>query len=264
MAELTRNRMLDTLGEGRVAIGMGVSFVRTPAIIRMIARAGFDFVNIDMEHSSLSWETVHDMAEMARSNDVTPIVRPYNYNGLTADRILDLGAMGLMMFDVRTRAQVDDIRQYLQYPPRGIRGTTTQGSPTDYETDDPDGMREHIDATTALVIQIESREAVEDIDSILAGGGVDVVEVGRNDISGSYGVPHQTGHPEVLKAIDRVVEAAHRHGCYPGTTTTSEEDARDLVRRGVRHLSFSSDRAMLNRGMRAGTSMLRAVADELV
>jgi 2-keto-3-deoxy-L-rhamnonate aldolase RhmA len=124
-------------------------------------------------------------------------------------------------------------------------------------------MRDHIDANTALVIQIESREAVEDIDSLLEGGGVDIVEVGRNDISGAYGVPHQTGHPDVLKAIDRVIEAAHNHGCYPGTTTSGEDDARNLISRGIRHLSFSSDRAMLNRGMRAGSDMLRALSDEL-
>jgi 2-keto-3-deoxy-L-rhamnonate aldolase RhmA len=151
----------------------------------------------------------------------------------------------------------------MKYPPRGIRGTTTHGSPTDYETTDPEAMREHIDANTALVIQIESREAVENIDTILEGGGVDIVEVGRNDISGAYGVPHQTTHPDVMKAIDRVIEAAHHHGCYPGTTTVTEEDARSLVSRGIRHLSFSSDRAMLNRGMRAGSAMMRAVADEL-
>jgi 2-keto-3-deoxy-L-rhamnonate aldolase RhmA len=263
MPELTRNRLLDTLAEGRPAIGMMVSFVRTPAIIRMIAQAGFDFVNIDMEHSSLSWETIHDMAELARASGITPIVRPYNYNGLTADRILDMGAMGLMVFDVRSRELVEELRGYLQYPPDGIRGTTTHGAPTDYETADPDAMREHINQNTALVIQIESREAVEDIDSLLEGGGVDIVEVGRNDLSSAYGVPHQTRHPSVLKAIDTVIDAAQRHGCHPGTVVFDEEDARDMIGRGIRSVSFSSDRSMLNRGMRSGAAMLRSVIGDL-
>lgn len=239
------NRVKARLRDGDHAFGTWVAAVRSPAVARMIAAAGFDFAFIDTEHSDFSWETVATLCDMARASDIVPIVRPHEQSGPLANRIQDLGAMGLMFHDVTSRQEVDDLLGWMRYPPLGSRGASSHGAAMDYVLAPGSDLKAHINDTTMLVIQIESVSGVERIAEILAPGGVDVVEIGRGDLSTSLGAPHEIRHPRVLETVDRIVAACDRHGVAAGVNCVSLEDAEDMLGRGVRCISYSSDRRIL-------------------
>jgi 2-dehydro-3-deoxyglucarate aldolase/4-hydroxy-2-oxoheptanedioate aldolase len=243
---MARNGLLAKLKGGEKAFGTWIFGSRSPATVRMVASAGFDFVMLDMEHSDLSWETLGDMCLVARSLGITPVLRPYAPDRFTINRALDIGAMGIMVANVTSAQQVRDLRSYCMFPPEGERGSTAQAAPQDYiRVADNGAMKRYVNEHTLLAIQIESREGLAALEAILDTGGVDLVEVGREDLSTDLGVPLQTTHPSVLAAVDDVVAACEKRGVSVGLNSRTIPDAKDLMARGVRCINFSSDRRIL-------------------
>jgi 2-keto-3-deoxy-L-rhamnonate aldolase RhmA len=260
------NRPRRQLASGGYAIGVIHAFVDRPAVMRMIGAAGFDFVMIDLSHTSFSIQAVGALCDMARASGVVPIVRPYDRSPEVANRLQDVGAMGFMYPHMETRADIDEILTTIKYPPVGHRGATGRGGPsTDYRTSGemsgPE-LKDFVNENTLLAIQIESKEAVDAIDALLQGGGVDVAEIGRNDLSTSYGHPYEIRHPVVLDAVDRVIDACKRHGVTPGAGCYGDDDARDMVARGMRYLTYSNDRNILNDAYTRGNKLLRDLIAE--
>jgi 2-keto-3-deoxy-L-rhamnonate aldolase RhmA len=259
---MLRNNVKQSLAAGGYAFGTIVTYVRNPSLMRIIAASGFDFAFIDLQHSSFGWEMLADMCDTARAAGLIPLVRPYDHSPLLTNRIQDVGAMGVIHFDITERSQVDVLVDAIRYPPLGNRGSTALNSATmDYRSGPGSEVKAFITDNTMLVIQIESAEAVENLDRILDGGGVDVVEVGRADLSTSYGVPMDIRHPRVLTALDAVVAACGRHGVAPGAGCYSDEDAADMIRRGMRWLTFSTDRQILTSGYASGNKLLRSLVE---
>jgi len=257
MDELLDNHVKSRLASGGYALGTAVWFVRTPAMMRMIRAAGYDFVTIDMEHSSFSLETISDMCELAHAIGLVPVIRPDSHSRFLGNRLQDLGALGLMQFDIRTRSEVDEILDWMRYPPDGSRPAFTAAF-SGTKGKSGQAVNSSANANMLLVIQVESQHAVEKIDDILLGGGIDVVEVGRSDLSTSYGVPGQRNHALVLEAVDRIVAACQRHGVAVGAGCTSQEDAEDMIRKGVRYLMYpASDFGVLKNTYQEGNRMLR-------
>jgi 2-keto-3-deoxy-L-rhamnonate aldolase RhmA len=257
---ILENAALQKLRSGGFAYGTWVHQVRTPALMRWIAAAGFDFVFIDAEHSDFSWETIGTMCDMARASGLVPIVRPYELNGPLSNRIQDIGAMGLMFHDITSREQVDEILEWTHYPPQGRRGSSSHGAAMDYTSGPGAEIKSFIDKNTMLVIQIESASAIDDLEAILSGGGVDVVEIGRGDLSTSLGVPLEVRHPLVLESIDRIAETCRQFDVSVGVNSATFEDAADMIKRGVRCVSFSNERRILIESYREAATRLRDLA----
>jgi 2-keto-3-deoxy-L-rhamnonate aldolase RhmA len=262
MATMVQNRVKAKLREGGFAFGTGIALIRTPGLIRMIAAAGFDFVFIDMEHSSFSFETINNLCDMARSVGVTPIVRPYSHDPALGNRILDCGAMGLMYFDVDSREQVEGYVRAMHFPPAGTR-QNSRGSAFDYIPARGAESYRFVDENTILVIQLETLDAIEHIDDILKGGGVDVVEIGRSDLSIALGVAGQREHPKVLEVVDRAIEGCRRNNVTPGCGCDSLEDAQSMIGRGMRYVFYgTNDISILGRAYRQGHEALVAMAEK--
>ncbi len=242
---MRRNTVKQKLAAGKPAFGTWLMAISSPAMPRMIAAAGFDFVFIDTQHSPFSIENVATLCEVARACGVVPIVRPFQQEQGFINRLQDVGAMGLMVPDITSRAEVDRLRGWLHYPPAGTRGASYGSASYDYVLGAPRDLTPIADANTMLTIQIESRAGAEAIDAILAGGGVDLVEIGRNDLSASYGFPGQIDHPEVVAAIDAIIAACKAHGVAAGVNCISMDDARAIAARGVTCLSYSTDKRIL-------------------
>ncbi|MFZ2032669.1 MAG: aldolase/citrate lyase family protein [Candidatus Dormiibacterota bacterium] len=252
------NRVKEALARGDHVLGAGVGFIRSPAVIGLIADAGYDFVSIDMQHSSLSMETVADMCEMARGMGLTSVVRPYSRDGELGNRIQSLGARGLMHPDVHKRSEVEQLLGWMRYPPDGTRGSFT-GMSSVHETRQPEDINAALNAEMLLVIQVERRDAVDHIDEILDGGGVDVVEVGRNDLAQSYGHPGERRHPDVLAAMEKIVAACTRHNCAAGAGCDSPEDVAMMIGLGVRYVIYpSGDFSLLRRAYAEGNEVARS------
>ena len=177
---------------------------------------------------------------------MTPVVRPAELTRETTLRLLEIGAMGVMFHDVDDRSEVDEIRDWIMRSKSMLR---------------PDKARQ-AESGVALVVQIETLEGLEAVDAIVAGGGIDVIEIGRGDLATELGYPAQRNHAAVNDAIDRIVTACRRNGVSVGVTCFSAEDVADMARRGVRCISYSADRYILQHAYQEAMRTLSSVAAE--
>ena len=243
---------------GEFIIGTWVAFVQTPGIIRMIAEAGFDFCAIDLQHSALSIDVVGAMCDMARASGITPVVRPALALQAEVNRLQDAGAVGIMFPDVRSRTPVDIYRSWLLYPPAGERGVASATSGSDYYPGRGSEALQRSNAQTILAVQVEHVDGIAGLDSILAGGGVDLLEVGRHDLATSMGLPGALQHPAVQDAVREIVACCERYDVPAGTAVQDVQEAQALKEVGVRSVLVNTDRSILSQFYRATCGALGA------
>lgn len=186
-----------------------------PSITETFARAEFDFMFIDMEHSTISIEQGQRIIAASQSEGVPCIPRPVSHSNDYLKPLLESGADGLLIQMVEKPEQVQALIRDIKYPPLGRRTygvNRAQAYGFDFE--------EYIhnwNETSTFMIQIESIMGVDNIEQLLASDEVDGVMVGPLDIAGSLGVPGQTTHPLVIEASRKVIAACERHGKSCGT-----------------------------------------------
>jgi 2-dehydro-3-deoxyglucarate aldolase/4-hydroxy-2-oxoheptanedioate aldolase len=247
------------LRAGNVLFGSEINRLRSPDVARVYAAAGFDFVFIDMEHSAFSLETVADMIENARRFALAPIVRVPQAEYAFIARVLDCGARGIIVPRVNTPRQVREIASWVRYPPRGIRGFADTLAQTDGRPVTPTEFIAAAGRETLVVIQIERREAVENLDAMLSIEGIDVACLGCLDLSVDLGIPGDLNAPAMIEAIEKVVEVAARNQLASGIITGDIDLIARWLRRGVRFVSYSSDIPLLQSAASAARARLQAL-----
>ena len=257
------NEVKRSLQAGEVVIGTFIQEVRTPAIAQIFADIGFDFFFIDMEHGAHDLIVAADIAKIARLEGICPLVRVPDVRYAPLGRIFDIGALGLMVPRVETREQVEEIVAELKYPPLGRRGCSISGGTNEYRSQPMDTFIEQSNQETIVIVQIERAKAVEDIDALLSVEGIDVAFLGPGDLSIDLGVPGQTGHPRVVEAIDRVLEACDRYNVVPGIHLNDASMLEGWIRRGARMVTWSTDIWMLRRCGAEGCQQLRKIANAI-
>jgi 2-keto-3-deoxy-L-rhamnonate aldolase RhmA len=245
------------LEAGGRALGTLAGEMRSPHVAAIFCAAGFDFFIIDSEHGSYDLETIADVVLLAKAKGIVPLVRVPDAEYHLLARSLDTGAMGLMVPRVETREQVERIIQSAKYPPWGRRGCAMRGAITDYESAPVAETMERVNRQTLIIVQIESRTAVENLDDMLSVEGVDVALIGPNDLSISYGVPGQYEHPDFEGAAMEVIEASNRHGVAPGIHFQDAEPVERWIGRGMRAVTIGGDARFLMAAARATVERLR-------
>lgn len=251
------NKVKRALQEGKTVFGTMVNSFRGTAVVQMVANAGFDFLFIDMEHGDYNTETMAEMVRACRLCDVVPLVRVSDCQYHLMARPLDAGAMGLMIPRVETLAQVKQIVQSVKYPPWGIRGSNPSVSHSDFEPVNVKDFNENQNRELLTIIQIESPLGVRNVEKLVAVEGVDAAVMGPNDLSVTSGLPGQTEHPKIEKAIEKVVAACGKHGKFAGTHLGSIEALAKWHAKGMRIMTWSGDTAILRDGFRRGMAELR-------
>lgn len=254
-----QGKMKECLANGQVTVGTWVLFTQTPGIVRMIAEAGFDFCCIDFQHTALTTETVGAMCDMARACGITPIVRPSLVSQGEVNRLQDAGAVGIMFPDVRSRADIDLYRSWMLYPPSGERGVGLAGAGSDYDPERGAEALAHRNSQSILCIQVEHSDAVKNLDSLLDGGGVDIIEIGRNDLATSLGIPGQLEHPRIQELVREVVEGCQKHGVTVGTGVEDAAGATAAIEMGLRSVCINTDRRILSKFYRSTCADLAGV-----
>jgi len=212
-----------------------------PSITETFARAGFDFIAIDMEHSTISVEQAQRIIASCQSEGVPCLPRPVSHSNDWFKPLLESGADGLLVQMVNTPEEVEAIIGYLKYPPAGNRSYGVNRAQA-YGFDFDSYIKSWND-TSSFIIQVESIQAVENIEKLLAFDEIDGVMVGPYDISGSLGVPGQTSHPLVIEASRKVIAACEHFGKSCGTQVAdaSEESVQALFNLGYTYAILSSD-----------------------
>jgi 2-keto-3-deoxy-L-rhamnonate aldolase RhmA len=212
-----------------------------PSITETFARAGFDFIAIDMEHSTISLEQAQRIIAASQGEGVPCLPRPVSHSNDWIKPLLESGADGMLIQMVNTPAELNALIDLCKYPPQGRRSFGVNRAQL-YGFEFDEYVRSWND-TSSFVIQIESVEAVENIDALLERDEVDGVMIGPYDLSGSLGVPGQTTHPRVIEASRHVVEACLRHGRSCGTQVAdaTSEGVHDLFELGYTYAILGSD-----------------------
>jgi len=237
-----KNRMKRALKEGRVVFGPMVSEIRSPGLAVLFAQAGFDFLFIDLEHSCFSLETVSEMVMAARAADIPVIVRPSSRKSAEyLSRPLDIGASGLLVPQIQTRQDVENVVQWSRYQPLGSRGMALSRQHTLFESGNTLETMGQLNEEILVALQIEHRDAIENLADLLSVPGIDAAFVGPSDLAASLGVPGKTSDPAVEAAIEHVIKVAEDNNVIPGIHTSSVDKARYWIDRGMRMIGFCTD-----------------------
>ncbi len=255
---MTGNPTKSVLANGGIALGTMIQDVRGSESVALLKMAGFDYVLIDNEHTPLDLSAVSDMCRTARLCGITPIVRVPDTQYHLIARRLDAGAMGIMVPRIRTREQVELAVECIKYPPIGKRGVSQPAMLTGYE---PIGLPDYIKATneeTMVVVQVETKEAMDDLENILSVPDVDGVLMGLNDLSVNLGVTDQNRGVVVEDAIDRVIEVCDEYGVAPGLHIRDMDHILDCKRRGMRMLALNTDTGFMMDAASQAAKQMRA------
>lgn len=201
------------LRNGRRIVGTMIRMIRNPAVAQIARQAGLDFVMLDLEHGPYSFETVADITKVARSVGLGIFARVPELARGYVSRVMDMGVEGVMVPMLSSAEQARDLVRWARYAPIGGRGLSSDGEFTEFGGIGPDVprfMKQQNDATLAIA-QIETTEAVENIDAIAQVNGIDVLLVGPNDLAVSLGVPGELMGERTQRAIGEVARAAREH-----------------------------------------------------
>lgn len=217
-----------------------------PAIAEILAHSGFSWIALDCEHGEAEDGDIGDFCRAVAAFPCVPLVRVKENATLPIRRALDLGAQGVIVPLVNNASDAIRAVQAAHYPPKGVRGFAWQRGNQWGAAFDDYVLR----FDPLVVVMIESGEAVEQIDAILAVDGVDGVFIGPYDLSGSYGIPGQTGHERILAACARVAEACARAGKAAGQhiVTPNEANVRKALAQGFNFLALGMDSFFLRDG----------------
>lgn len=210
------NRALERLEKGEVALGVGVRLARSVEIAKMMRASDFDWLFIDLEHGSLALETVSQISIAAADNNIAPIVRVPTGQWDMASRALDGGALGIVMPHIDTEEDARQAVYHLRFPPLGHRATLGGLPHYDYQPVKATQVAQEVDTVTLIALMIESPQAVENAEKIIAIDGVDVLFIGVNDLAEGMGLSGQLDHPHVVDAVAEVAKAASAQNKYAG------------------------------------------------
>lgn len=246
--ELPQNRFKQALHAGRAQIGLWSS-LSSSYTVEVIAGAGFDWLLLDMEHSPNDLESLLGQLQAAAPYPAHPVVRvPWN-DMVAIKRVLDVGAQSLLVPYVCSAEEATAAVSYTRYPPGGVRGVagTTRATRFGRVEDYARRAQEEI----CLLVQVETRAALDSIEAICAVDGIDGVFIGPADLHASLGYPGETAHPKVKPLIDEAIRRIRAARKAPGILTPNEADARHWLECGALFVAVGADVGILARGAEA-------------
>jgi len=230
---MKQNKLKQMLREGKRAVGCSVMFP-SPEIVEMLAAIGFDWVLIDCEHGAISMAAVEDMARAAEAFDITAIARPRRNNAEEIMLLMDRGVMGVQVPYVDTRAHAEAAVSAVKFGSTTARGLAVGTRTHRYGfSGSQSEFTKKSNEETMVVVQIETIDAINNLEEILQVDDVDAYFIGPSDLSQSMGFPGNSAAPAVAKAIATGVSTILKAGKITGMPA-SIENASTISRNGIR------------------------------
>jgi 4-hydroxy-2-oxoheptanedioate aldolase len=241
-----KNVLKEKLMREEAVVGCFVSLGH-PDVTEVLSRIGFDWILIDGEHSPIGLETMHRMRQAMNGTDCTPIVRPAWNDPVLIKRILDIGAQGILVPWVNNKEEAIAAVRACKYPPEGIRGRGARRA----SIGDPDYGKTANDEVM-VTVQIETREAVDNIEEILRVDGIDACFIGPYDLSSNLlgRVPPEYDNPEYMGAIDKVIEKSKKAG-KPAGFYCNKDNITWALEKGFTYNTVGEADAFLDYGAKA-------------
>ncbi len=255
------HRFRSRLDGQETLLGVGITLT-DPAVTEALA-ASVDFLWIDTEHTHLSYESVLAHLIAARSCGKPALVRVPTSDVGRIKPLLDIGADGIIVPQVRSAEEVRQVVAACRYPPLGTRGFGPRRAAGYGRTAGDAEYFAHANASVYVAVQIENRDALQDLDAIVAVPGLDSIALGPYDLSIALGYPGEIMHPEVRPALQKIITAARNAGKHVGTGLGPNTDlAQQLIRMGVQWLQCGDDYGHMIRSTDHLFSDIRATPDD--
>ncbi|MDR3261033.1 MAG: aldolase [Tannerella sp.] len=235
----TLRTLKDKLEKGEPVYG---PFMKTvdAAFVECAGYAGFDFVILDMEHGPAAFSDLQNLIRGAEAAGVLPVVRTYDSSEVAISKALDLGAKGIQVPQIQSAEEAKEVVKAAKYFPEGERGVCRFVRAAKYSSTPRNEYFEQ--ANEALVIlQVEGKQVLNELESILSVEGLDILFIGPYDLSQSLGVPGQVSHPSVVEAIRNITEQAKKARVVTGVFCDTFEAAALWRNAGIQYLSYSVD-----------------------
>jgi 2-keto-3-deoxy-L-rhamnonate aldolase RhmA len=227
---------------------MGLS---SPNIAELMAHAGLDWVVIETEHNALDSAQVEHILMAMNGTDAIPIVRIASAEPVYIQRALDIGALGIVVPMVRTAAEAEAIVRATRYPPLGARSYGPLRAEA-YSIDRQDYLSRANDNILVVLI-LETKEAVDNLEAIAAVPGIDAIYLGPFDLCFSMGLnPLDLPHPEVDAVVEKLLRVCKAQGIAAGNGTGSPDDLPKLRDQGFTFLGYGPDYNLLLTVLRQG------------
>ena len=252
------NPVKHALKEGKLQAGCSFGSLRSPEVARILAAAGFQWSYIDSEHGPFDLETLQDICGAAVNAGLMPIVRVADLQYSLVARALDNGAQGIIFPRVEDPALLAKAISWTQFPPKGVRGFGLGAAHIGYAKATIPQVIEHMNANTMVVLQIETKLAVERRDELLSVPGIDAIMIGPADLSISLGVPGEFDHPKMIETIELVKESCLKYGVAPGIHLRALPLAKYWKEHGMKFLSCGVETAFMLEAATAVASALKA------
>lgn len=227
------NSLKEILQKGQVAVG-AVAQLSSPEMVEIMGMAGFDFAMIDTEHGIFEIETTGHLIRAANGSGMASLVRVNQNSESTILKALDLGADGVIIPHVQSSVDVEKALQACQYSPIGRRGACPLIRANQFGLGDWAKYQREANESTMLIVLVEDRAGVDNIEDILSVEGLDVLFWGGFDLSVSSGYSGNVAHPEVLKMFDRVLAACQERSIPVMHTATNGPNLERWIEKGVR------------------------------
>jgi 2-keto-3-deoxy-L-rhamnonate aldolase RhmA len=250
-------RMIERLrGADRCLVG---TWAKIPALetVELLARAGFDFVVIDMEHSPIGLESAYRAVVVAQGLGVHALVRVPDAGGSHLQRVLDIGVDGILIPHVTGREDAERAIGGMIFPPHGARGMGATSRAGGWGLDEPADYLRRGDEETLRIPQIEDLGALEEVETILDTPGLTGVFLGMGDLTLSTGLP--ADHPTLRRHTDRLLHLAKTRAVPCGTATRDAAGARAAAGRGFSFVMISNDASIFG----AAAAEIRGAVDPL-
>ncbi len=245
--EMPVNKFKRAIKSGKPQIGIWSS-LSSHIVAEVLAGSGFDWVLLDTEHSPNELPMVQSQLHAMEGGAVAPIVRvPWN-DMVMIKRYLDIGAQTLLLPYVQSVEEAKNAVRFTRYPPQGVRGVAGATRATRYGRIKDYFKRVHDEL--CLLVQVETRAAMADLDGIAAVEGVDGVFIGPNDLAADMGHLGNWQHPEVWKVMEEAAKRIRKAGKAPGILV-GEADGKRCLDMGFLFIAVGADVGLLARGSEA-------------
>ncbi len=243
--DLPRNEFKHALAQGRLQIGLWCSLCSN-ITAEIVADSGFDWLLLDSEHSPNEVPDLLQQLQAVARGTATPIVRPPWNDIVMIKRVLDIGAPSLLIPYVQNAEEARRAVAATRYPPEGARGVTASGRAARYGR-----VKDYLKTAHSelcLLVQVETRAALDQLEAIASIEGIDGVFIGPSDLAASLGHVGNPQHPEVQAALEDAVRRLTAIGKPAGILTANEDEARRYIGWGYLFVAVGSDLGLLARG----------------
>jgi 4-hydroxy-2-oxoheptanedioate aldolase len=239
-----KNKLKQALNSNKTVVGTWSS-LSSPNVISVLGTTNLDFVVIDMEHGSMSFETVENMVRAAEATGISPIVRVWDDDEQTLLRALETGVQSVMIPHISTVEDAERVAKCCKYYPDGNRGLSPYTRSHNFTHENIDKSLQKENRETLVGILVEGKLGLSNLEDIVKVKGIDLIYLGLFDICQSVGIPGEINHPVVLDEIKRCFDVINSNGIAAGAMSTNIEYIDMLREVGYTFIAYLNDAAAI-------------------